>query len=243
MRKDDYSLYYARFHDDTEAHAIEMERHFTGILRSDLPDDRSSAIVDVGCGFGFALRAMRSLGYTRIRGLEESPEQAERCSRAGFDVEVCDDTIAWLRGRPAAFDCVVLLDVLEHVPKHEQIEFLAAIREALRPGGRIVLTTPNANAILASRWRYNDHTHHTSFTEHSLHYVLANARFEPIRMQAPKGIGPFPGPLWRRSTWPGVRRWLVRWCWLQVFKAEMPWENLDEISFELNLQAVAFRPA
>lgn len=243
MRRYDYSIQYARFHDDSEAHALDMERHLAIVLSGQLPGDRSATILDVGCGFGFALRTLRALGYRDLRGLESSPEQARRCTAAGFAVDVCEDTAEWLVARPGAFDCVVLLDVLEHVPKDRQIELLAAIHDALRPGGRLVLTTPNASAILAARWLYNDHTHHVSFTEHSLHYVLASAGFARIDMDASKGLGPFPRPLWRRSTWPAVRRWIVRWCWLQVFKAEMPWEKIDEITFEPNLRAVAFRSA
>lgn len=239
----DYSIYYRRFHDESDAHAETMARHMSSIIAADLPDDRASAVLDVGCGFGFALRALQSLGFRDIQGIERSPEQARACGNAGLPVTLCDDSIAWLLSHPQAFDCVLLLDVLEHVPRDEQIDLLRAIHSCLRPGGRLIVTTPNANSILAARWLYNDYTHHSSFTEHSLHFVLANARFEAIRLDNAKGIGRFPRRLWRRSNWVAVRKWIVRWCWLQVFKAELPWEKLDDISFELNLKAVAFKAA
>lgn len=237
----DYSIYYRRFHDESEEHARRMERHFAGLLRDTLPADLSAPILDLGCGFGFALRAMKSLGYLNILGVDHSPEQARRCESAGLRVEICQDSAAWLASHRSEFECVVLLDVLEHVPREKQIDFLRAIHGCLRPGGRLVLTVPNASAILSARWLYNDYTHHSSFTEHSLHFVLGNAQFERAHVDASKGIGRFPWTVWRRSTWPGLRRWLVRWCWLQVFKAELPWERLGEISFDLNLKAVAFK--
>jgi len=239
----DYSIYYRRFHDDSEEHAEAMARHMSSIIAADLPDDRGCAVLDVGCGFGFALRALQSLGFRDIQGIERSPEQALVCESAGLPVKVCDDSTAWLMSHPSAFDCVLLLDVLEHVPRAQQIALLRAIHCSLRPGGRLIVTTPNANSILASRWLYNDYTHHSNFTEHSLHFVLANACFESIRLDNSKGIGRFPRRLWRKSSWASARKWIVRWCWLQVFKAEMPWENIDEISFELNLKAVAFKTA
>jgi 2-polyprenyl-3-methyl-5-hydroxy-6-metoxy-1,4-benzoquinol methylase len=239
----DYSIYYRRFHDESEAHAESMARYMASVIAADLPQDRASAVLDVGCGFGFALRALRSLGFHDIQGIERSPEQARACEGAGLPVKLCDDSIAWLASRPAAFDCVLLLDVLEHVPREEQIDLLRAIHSCLRPGGRLIVTTPNANSILASRWLHNDYTHHSSFTEHSLHFVLANAGFESIRLDNSKGIGRFPLRLWRRSGWAAARKWIVRWCWLQVFKAELPWEKIEEISFELNLKAVAFKAA
>lgn len=237
----DYSIYYARFHDDSDAHAELMARMMSRVLEPHLPSDRAARVLDVGCGYGFSLRAMRTFGFADLCGVELSPQQAARCQRAGFNVEVSDDTVGWLEARPAEFDFVILLDVIEHVPVPEQIRFMKAIHTSLRPNGRVVVTTPNANAILAPRWRYNDYTHHCSFTEHSLFFVLRNAGFDRIRIDASKGIGRFPWKFWRRNSRVKLRKWLVRWCWLQVYKAELPWEKIDEIGFELNLTAAADR--
>ena len=239
MNRFDYSIYYRRFHDDSETHAETMATMMGSLLEPHLPTDRSARIIDVGCGYGFALRAMRNFGYTNLLGLETSPEQAERSKNAGFEVVVTDDSIGWLKAHRGEFAFVCLLDVLEHVPIHLEIEFARAIHEALEAGGKLFLTVPNANAILSARWRYNDYTHHSSFTEHSLYFVLKNAGFDQIKIDASKGLGRLPKRLWRRHARQSLRRWIVRWCWLQVFAAEIPWEKLDDISFELNLRAVA----
>jgi hypothetical protein len=69
--------------------------------------------------------------------------------------------------------------------------------------------------------------------------VLNNAGFENVWIDSNKGVGKFPRNFVRRSCWPETRKWIVRWCWLQVFKAELPNENIDKISFELNLKALA----
>jgi SAM-dependent methyltransferase len=233
----DYGLQYARFHPDTEAHAERMAAWLRGELASHLPADRAAPVVDVGCGRGYALRALRALGYTELAGVEASPQQAEQARAAGFAVDVTDDTEAWLHARPARFGAALLLDVLEHVPRERQVALLAA----LPPGGCLVLTVPNANAILASRWLYDDFTHHASFTEGSLAFALANAGFERVAIDAEKGLGSFPKRLWRRSHRVAARKYIVRWLWLQVYKAEMPEAPLDAISFELNLKAVAYR--
>jgi 2-polyprenyl-3-methyl-5-hydroxy-6-metoxy-1,4-benzoquinol methylase len=239
MNNYDYSIYYRRFHDDSQMHAETMARMMGNLLQAHLPKERSAPIIDVGCGFGFALRAMRNFGYTNLLGLEMSPEQAKMSRNAGFNVVVTDDTIAWLDTNREQFAFAALLDVLEHVPIHRQIEFTRAIHQALQPGGKLFLTVPNANSILSPRWRYNDYTHHSSFTEHSLYFVLKNAGFDQIKIDPSKGLAQFPWRLWRRHARHSLRRWIVRWCWLQVFKAEIPWEKLDDISFELNLHAVA----
>jgi predicted TPR repeat methyltransferase len=207
-----------------------------------MPEDRSRSIADIGCGCGFALRALRKLGFKNLLGIEVSPEQAARCHQAGFEVVLVENVIDWLQENRERFAVVLLLDVLEHIPVPEQIEFVRAINRTLQCGGKLVLTVPNASAILSMRWRYIDYTHYSSFTEHSLYFVLKNAGFENIEIDSSKGIGRFPRRLWKWSTWAGVRKWMVRWCWLQVLKSEIPWENINEISFELNLKAVATKP-
>lgn len=241
MRDYDYSLHYSRFHDDSEKHAEEMARWTAERITPFLPSEKDIKALDIGCGYGFALRALRRLGFCNMMGLESSPEQAARSMRAGFRVEVVADSTRWLLDHPSTFGLVLLFDVLEHVPVPEQISFARAIHACLAPGGRLLLAVPNANSLLAARWRYIDYTHHTSFTEHSLDFVLRNAGFTDIRIDASKGIGRFPRRIWRRSSWPVIRKWIVRWCWLQVFRTELPWESLDDISFELNLTAVAVK--
>ncbi|EEF62378.1 class I SAM-dependent methyltransferase [Pedosphaera parvula] len=239
MNNFDYSIYYGRFHNETEEHATIMANWLQTVIGPHLPKDKQSSIIDIGCGYGFALRAMRNLGYQSLQGLEMSPQQAERCRKAGFEVAVSDSTVEWLGRNRESFAFAVVLDVLEHVPVEVQINFMRAIYESLKPGGSVVLTVPNANAILNARWRYNDYTHYSSFTEHSLYFVLKNAGFKTIDLDASKGLGKMPKRLWRKSSRDALRKWMVRWCWFQVFKAELPWERLQDISFELNLKAVA----
>jgi SAM-dependent methyltransferase len=243
MKDYDYSLYYANWHDNSPEHRAKVSARKAEQIRPHLKLPTDARILDVGCGFGFALGALRRLGYHNIAGLEQSPQQADICRRAGFEVAVTDDTAAWLNARPNQFDAVLLFDVLEHVPVDMQINFLRAIYACLRIGGVLLLTVPNANAILAARWRYNDYTHFSSFTEHSLSFVLQNAKFERPWIDNNKGIGRFPRRIWLRQSWPSMRKWLVRWCWLQVFKAEQGYEPIENICFDLNLTAIAKKEA
>lgn len=241
----DYSIHYSRFHPDSEAHSEMMANFMMKDLAPLMPTDRLGSVLDIGCGYGFAMRALRKLGFENVEGVEVSPQQADRVRRAGLKVEVVEDTAAWLLARPSQFSLILLLDVLEHVPPPEQVPLLRAIFQSVKPGGRVIVQVPNANAILAARWRYIDFTHYTSFTEHSLYFVLRNAGFNEIEISAEKGMHRPSLRIWRknvlRSFGASWRRYLVRWLWLQVFKAELPWERVEDISFELNLKAIAFR--
>jgi SAM-dependent methyltransferase len=237
----DYSIHYRRFHDGSADDIERMKEWLVAFLRDDLPSDRSVPVLDIGCGVGFALHALRTMDFENIRGIETSAEQADIARSAGFTVDVVEDTAGFLADNPQTFGTILLMDVLEHIPILEQIPTIRMIRRALRPDGRVIITVPNANATLASRWRYIDFTHHCSFTEHSLYFVLRNAGFCDVRMDNHKGIGRFPSQWWKRSERRALRKWLTRFAWLQVFKAELPdGETLDDVCFELNLKAIAF---
>jgi len=239
----DYSIHYKRFHDEQGIDTAPRTDVLAGRIKLHLNLPAEARILDIGCGFGFALSALRRLGYENTLGLELSAQQAEIARGVGHTVVVTDDSIEWMRSHPESFDFVLLFDVLEHVPVPAQIDFLRALHTALRPGGTLLMDVPNANAILSSRWRYIDYTHHTSFTEHSLYFVLRNAGFEKIWIDSNKGIGRFPRRLWLRSARLDARRWLVRWWWFQVVAAELHWQSIADISFDLNLTATATKHA
>jgi SAM-dependent methyltransferase len=62
----DYSIYYARFHPDSEAHFDWMAEYMKGMLSPLLPSDLSASVLDIGCGYGFALRALQKLEFVNI---------------------------------------------------------------------------------------------------------------------------------------------------------------------------------
>lgn len=235
----DYTIHYSRFHDESETHAESMAAWQRALLEPYCPKNRDLPVLDIGCGYGFAMRALQHLGFAAIEGVELSTQQARVATNAGFTVHVTEDTEKFLLARSNTYKFILLMDVLEHLPVNKQIALLRAIHGALIPSGRLFVTVPNANAILASRWRYIDFTHYSSFTEHTIQFVLRNAGFEQVRISSEKGIGRFPRRFWRKVEREKVRKWIVRWCWLQVFKCEIPWEKIEDISFDLNLHVLA----
>jgi SAM-dependent methyltransferase len=78
------------------------------------------------------------------------------------------------------FDLVFMMDVLEHMGKHEQVLTLSAVSKLLAQDGRLIVSVPNANSTLGLRWRYGDWTHEVSFTELSLDFLLLNTGFRDV---------------------------------------------------------------
>jgi 2-polyprenyl-3-methyl-5-hydroxy-6-metoxy-1,4-benzoquinol methylase len=136
--------------------------------------------MDIGCGMGFLLLALKENGYENVSGIDIDASQVEACHQNNLNVMLVDDTMEYLANQTEKYDLITAFDVLEHIPSQAQIKFLKAIYHVLAPSGEIILTVPNANSILASRNRYIDFTHQVVFTEISLDFVLYNAGFKDI---------------------------------------------------------------
>jgi 2-polyprenyl-3-methyl-5-hydroxy-6-metoxy-1,4-benzoquinol methylase len=113
-----------------------------------LGDMTPGTLLEVGSGAGRFLHRMRRAGWS-VRGTDFDPAVAERIRvRYGMSIDVGDLKSL---GYPAeAFDAVAMSQVLEHV--HDPFEVLAECRRVLRPGGRLVLSTPNARALAHRRF-------------------------------------------------------------------------------------------
>jgi 2-polyprenyl-3-methyl-5-hydroxy-6-metoxy-1,4-benzoquinol methylase len=177
----DYSNHYASFHPDTPEHWQQMSERMQRWLGPHLPADRTIPVLDVGCGRGYALRALRDLGFTHVCGIDADAGQAGFAQEHGMPVEHVQDTPTWLAARPGAFGVVLLLDVLEHIPKAAQPAFLQAIAGSLRKQGLLIITVPNAAASLSGYWREIDYTHEMSFTSSSLQYLLTHTGFGAVQ--------------------------------------------------------------
>lgn len=153
-----------------------------------LPADRTARIVDLGSGYGHLVRWLLERGHVNTGGVElEAALHAASRQRLGNAPAflVHDDAIRFLAAHPREFDLIVSYDVIEHFPLEGAIAFARAIRGALRPGGRVVLRTPNMANLFGVFSRYIDLTHQIGFTEFSLSHLLREAGFSTPSVQVP----------------------------------------------------------
>lgn len=100
-------------------------------------------LLEVGSGSGRFLNRMRKAGW-EVQGTDFDPAVAERVrTRYGLRIDVGD--LVELRYPAGTFDAIALSQVLEHV--HDPLALLIECARVLRPGGRLVLTTPNAAGL------------------------------------------------------------------------------------------------
>lgn len=198
MREFDYTKHYARFHEFSESYYALLARSYQSFFRELLPKDKNAWILDIGCGTGFALNAIRQAGYVNAKGIDADPGQVKIAKDHYLPVEhvPVEHTTEFLQGFAGRLQTVILLDVLEHIPKSRTLHFLREICAALAPGGCLLCQVPNALWVLSSYSRYLDWTHECSFTTESLTFVLENSGFvvEDIRPGHQKPSPP-SGPL------------------------------------------------
>lgn len=243
--KIDYTRYYLKWHQNTPEHRASMVALYSRLLGPFLPANRSAHVLDVGCGMGFALSTLKSLGFDHLEGFDCDEGQIQACQRVNLNASLVpvEQTLAHLHARKASFDLILSLDVLEHIPVDAVLDVVAAIAAALKPGGMFLCTVPNANNAIAERWRYNDWTHHNSFTEHSLDFLLFNGGFRDISVH-PVEFQTKPPRAWL-PIGAAKHWWLFRfvrfWRRLEMM-AELGPAQGRSVPLSLNLLALARQP-
>jgi 2-polyprenyl-3-methyl-5-hydroxy-6-metoxy-1,4-benzoquinol methylase len=113
------------------------------------PLTAKSRWLDFGCGSGGLVRHLNEGGHCKATGFEEG---AIRDKAARVGIPIVDR--AGLERLSGTFDVVTAIEVLEHVA--EPVRELELVRELLRPGGLLFLTTGNAEPFRGrlQKWRY-----------------------------------------------------------------------------------------
>jgi SAM-dependent methyltransferase len=238
----DYNYHYRKFHSETDVHYERLCNHYARLFADLMPAlDRDAPVIDVGCGTGHLVHALRIQGFRDVRGIDASRDQIGAAARRGLPVRQVDDTVHWLRQHCGTFGTVFALDLVEHIPGADQLAFLQAIREALRPGGRLICTVPNANAAFAARMRYIDWTHRMSFTEVSLDFLLHAAGFTDTRISSAEYRPRLP-----LLVRPAVVKWLARSTFRLLrrieFGLEFSFHDARTVPLANNLKAYSRAP-
>jgi len=188
------------------------------------PLTKTAAILEIGPGFGAMLDLLGNVhGYSKVRAVDISPEVVTECNRVlPNSTELATDTTAFLLAHSEEFDLILMLHVLEHIPKNKATALLSAARLALKDGGKLVVEVPNAAHPLTGPYhRYHDFTHTVGFTDQSLGFVLRNAGLREVSI--------YPCKVPRSSLARFIQRTAqdsVEFCVSSLLKLYMPRQPL-----------------
>jgi len=145
---------------------------------------RGRSVLDVGCASRYGrddwLHGLLARDTTDLVGVDLNAKVIGELQNAGYDVRLADAQDFDL-GRQ--FDVVFAGEIIEHLDNVHG--FLSSLRRHLAPGGRLVLTTPNAfyvgNFIYRLGGHARVHPQHTAwYCETTLRRVLAVNGFATV---------------------------------------------------------------
>lgn len=131
-------------------------------------------VLDVGCG-DMPFRAELEPRVMAYDGLDPFP----RSTRVRYVADAQDMSVI----ADGAYDSVLCLEVLEHVP--DPFQAMAEIGRILAPGGTLVLSVPHLS-------RLHDLPHdYFRYTRHGVERLLARGGLEPLEIRARGGLFSF----------------------------------------------------
>lgn len=157
-------------------------------LRGWLPTFKTARIVDVACGRGVLLHFFKEQGYQNIEGVDISPDQVALSRQVTSNVTEAN-VVEFMEAHPDQFDLITGFDIIEHFYKDEVLRFLDAAYAALKPGGRLILQTPNAECPWGIQARYGDFTHEIGLNPNALGRLLNLTGFVEVEARE---CGPSP---------------------------------------------------
>jgi len=155
-------------------------------------------VLDIGCGNGELLEVLAE-NEIPAYGIDMAESAVAQCVERGLDARA-DDALHHLASVPAgSLGAVTALHVVEHLDTDTLIEMIDLSLRALRPGGLLVLETPNpGNVLVGANFFYLDPTHERPVPSALLEFLVsirgfAEAHVVPLRRSVPLFDAEWPG--------------------------------------------------
>jgi len=179
------------------------------------------SFLDIGCATGTLLAYLKKRGW-KEKGVEVCVPAAEY-ARDVRGVDVYIGTLQEAGLEDSSFDIVHASHLIEHL--NQPGEFLRRVHLLLKPGGRVLLTTPNCSGFQArlfgGAWRSAIADHMFLFSKQTLSRLLEKNGFEIEKIKTWGGIaaGIAPAPL-KRLLDRSVKK--AGWGDVMIIRARKP---------------------
>ena len=128
-------------------------------------DFTNKKILDIGCGYGWFERFTEKKAK-EIIALDPNREDLENARK-----EVSSRKVRFVLGsaknlsklKIKDFDVITMFDVIEHIPRNSELGTLIQIKDMLKKGGKLIISTPADNVLcdlLDPAW-YFGHRHYS----------------------------------------------------------------------------------
>jgi SAM-dependent methyltransferase len=180
-----YADFTDRFRGSTEEITAKLAGYLPDVHRMVRAGAGSAAagVVDLGSGRGEWL-ALLGDAQVPASGVDAHPAFVEAGRERGLDL-VHGDAVAHLHALPPdSVDMVTAFHLIEHLDVENVLALLAAARHALRPGGCVLLETPNpSNLRMAACDFYNDPTHRSPLPPALTEFLVSASGFGEVEVR------------------------------------------------------------
>ena len=145
----------------------------------------NAKVLEIGCSTGALMRLLEERGAD-VYGVDvESSWSGSYCfrpeKRIMLDIQEKDLPAEW---QNKGFDLVIAQEVIEHIQR--PYDFLYRINKSLKPGGYLLLTTPNLTGITSllkgKKWcGVTTEGHFILYSPKSLDFTVGNCGFRMVR--------------------------------------------------------------
>jgi O-antigen chain-terminating methyltransferase len=116
-------------------------------------------VLDLGCGLGGFVKLLCEQGIDAY-GVDSDPQCIAQARTHNLPV-IEADVVEYLRtAPPASHDAIFSAHLVEHMPYDAVLETIQLAHRALKPGGRLLLVTPNPRALITHLELYHLHFAH-----------------------------------------------------------------------------------
>lgn len=197
LRREKLTPLYSRFENRFRGSEEEISQRMSSyldVISGTIAGGFEAPVLDLGSGRGEWLHLLRHQGL-HARGVDLNPEFVRRCNSQGLSVAEMDVLEALRSTETSSIGAVTSMHLIEHLPFDRVIELLDESLRILKPGGLLILETPNPENIeVASHWFYMDPTHRNPIPPTLLQWVLEDRGFQNVSIRRESEFRHFSPP-------------------------------------------------
>jgi len=158
-------------------HSVRSLKAFLGTY---LPSQKDVLILDIPCGEGRMVYALRAMGYKNVSGYDLDVKRLETGKKLEMPIYEGDAFEILKKQEDNLVGCILSMNFIEHLEKEKVIEFLELAYRKIAPGGKMILRTPCADSPFGGQHIYNDFTHKWAATSGVLCHLLSSVGFSGV---------------------------------------------------------------